>query len=256
LQTNKAPGVSGTATNLAGVTGGTGINTLTGANTNNVWNIIGTNAGNINGSFAFTAFANLTGGTSNDYFVFSRNVSVSGTINGAAGTDRLDYSGYAASVYVNLVTGSASGTGGVKSIEQVFGSGLNDVLVGNSAGVLLVETAGQSLIIGGTAGGAQLESGSGQDIVIAGSTTYDNNQAALLAIENYWATNGGTFAQRVAALSSGISGGYFLSASTVKHHAGNGDSIALGSANDWLFWRMSGSGADTLTGTPGQSTLI
>jgi hypothetical protein len=42
----------------------------------------------------------------------------------------------------------------------------------------------------------------------------------------------------------------------VTHHAGSGDSIVLGSANDWLFWRSLGIGADTVTGTPKQSTLI
>src|SRR5437016_2471424 len=76
--------------------------------------------------------------------------------------------------------------------------GRERVLVGNGAGVLLVETAGKNLIIGGTSGAATLQSGSGQDIVIAGNTFYDNDQAALLAIENCGLPTSGTFAQRVA----------------------------------------------------------
>jgi len=256
LQTSRATGVGGAATNLVGVTGGSGNDTLRGANTANTWNITANDAGNINGSFTFARFANLTGGTANDFFVFSNGSGVSGTINGGTGTSRLDYSSYLTGVYVNLVTGVATGAGSVTNIQQVHGSGNNDVLVGNGAGVLLMETAGMNLMIGGTAGRATLDSGSGQDIVIVGSTTYDNNQAALQAIEDYWSTNGGTFAQRVAGLSSGIPGGYQLNSSTVKHHTGSGDTIALGSANDWLFWRMLGSDKDTLTGTPGQSTRI
>jgi len=256
LQTNKVTGVGGTATNLVGVTGGSGSNTLTGANTPSTWNITGNNAGNINNSLTFAAFANLTGGTANDTFVFGNAAGVSGTINGGAGTNGLNYSAYLTGVYVNLLSGVATGTGRITNILQAYGSGQGDVLVGNGTGVLLAETAGMNLMIGGTGGQATLDSGSGQDIVIAGSTTYDNNQVALQAIEEYWSTNGGTFAQRVAELSSGITGNYKLNTSTVTHHGGNGDTIALGSANDWLFWRMVGTGADTLTGTPGQSNLI
>jgi hypothetical protein len=257
LQTNKATGVGGTATNLVGVTGGSGSNTLTGANTANTWNITGSNAGNINGSFTFVGFANLWGGTALNDFVFSNGAGVTGKIKGGTGANQLDYSAYLTGVYVNMVSGVATGTGGITNIQQVYGSGQGDVLVGNGIGVLLVEIAGMNLMIGGTGGQATLDSGSGQDIVIAGSTTYDNNQAALQAIEKYWSTNGGTFAQRVAGLTAGVEpGGYKLNSATVTHHGGNADTISLGSANDWLFWRMVGAGADTLTGTPGQSTLI
>jgi hypothetical protein len=62
----------------------------------------------------------------------------------------------------------------------------------------------------------------------------------------------------VAALSSasGITGGYQLNTSTVTHHSGSGDTIVLVSANDWVFWRPTGAGADNVTGTPKQSTMI
>jgi len=255
LQTSRATGVGGAAINLVGVTGGSGNNTLRGANTASTWNITANNAGNINGAFTFTGFANLKGGTGTNDFVFSDQQGVTGTIDGGGGSNRLDYSAYSTGLYVNLRTGVATGTGGIENFKQVFGGNGNDILVGMGSGILLEEGTGNDLIIGGS-GQATIQSGSGQDIVIAGSTTYDNNQAALQAIEDYWSTNGGTFAQRVAGLSSGITGGYQLNSSTVKHHGGSGDTIALGSANDWLFWRMVGSGKDTLTGTPGQSTLI
>ena len=55
-----------------------------------------------------------------------------------------------------------------------------------------------------------LDSGSGQDIVIAGSTIYDNNAVALQAIESYWSTYGNDA----------------------------GDTTDLGSAYDWLLWRV------------------
>jgi hypothetical protein len=248
-------GVAGSLTGI--ITGGAGANTLVGPSLVDTFNITGMNAGTLTdskGVVHFTSIENLTGGSVTNYFVFGAGQGVTGTITGH-GISRLDYSAYSSAVYVNLLSGVATGTGGITNIKQVFGGGQGDVLVGNGPGVLLQETSGRNSIIGGTAGLATLNSGSGQDIVIAGSTTHDNNQTALQAIESYWSTNGGTFAQRAAALSSGVDG-YTFKASTVKHHAGSGDTIALGSANDWLFWRMGGAGADTLTGTPGKSTFL
>jgi PKD domain len=247
-----------TFTQIAKLNGGTATNTLIGAGLANTWNITGTSAGNINGLLTFTAFANLTGGGGNDDFVFSNGKGVTGTIAGGGGTDQLDYSKYTTGVYVNLLMAMATGAGAVTGIRQVKGSGHNDVLVGDGTGIQLVETAGKNLLIGGTGGQATLDGGSGQDIIIAGSTIYDNNQAALQAIESYWSTSTGTFAARVAALSSasGIAGGYRLNTSTVTEHEGSGDTIVLVSANDWVFWRMVGAGADTVTGTPKQSTMF
>jgi hypothetical protein len=160
-------------------------------------------------------------------------------------------------VYVNLLKSVATGTGGISGINQVYGSGQGDVLVGNGkSGVLLSETTGDNLIIADTGSGTTLDSGSGEDLVIAGSTSYDKNQTALLAIEAYWASNvGNSFSSTVAGLTAGISGGYKLNTSTVTHH-GTGDTISLGSATDWVFWRMAGTDQDTLTGSPEQSTFI
>jgi hypothetical protein len=151
--------------------------------------------------------------------------------------------------------GEVTATGDFTTYPLPFGSSPNCITLGADGNLWFTQYL-SNLIIGGTGGQTTLDSGTGQDIVIAGSTSYDTNQAALQALETYWSTNGGTFAQRVAALSSGISGGYMLNTSTVTHHTGNGDTINLGSANDWLFWRMAGTGADTLTGTPKRSTLI
>jgi Ca2+-binding RTX toxin-like protein len=256
LAANTATGVGGLATNLTAAIGGSATNTLTGANTTNTWNITGKNAGTINGSFTFTAFANLTGGSGNDDFVFSNGQGVTGTINGGAGTNRLDYSAYTTGLYVNLHSKVATGTGRISNIEQVFGGSGNDVLVGFGSGILLEEGSGNDLIIGGS-GQATIQSGSGQDIVIAGSTSYDTNQTALQAIESYWATMSIPFLTRVSQL-SGVgtpTGHYKLNSSTVTHATAS-DTLTLGSANDWVFWRLTGTNADQLTGTPGDSTFI
>jgi virginiamycin B lyase len=258
LESMTAPGLDSFA-NIETFLGSNGSNTLYGPDTANTWQITGINAGKMfapAATYTFTSFANLVGGTVADQFNFNNAKGVTGTIDGGGGDATLNYKAYQFGVYVNLAADVATGTGGVTNIMQVNGSGRGDVLVGDGTGILLAEAFGRNLIIGGTGGQTTLDSGTGQDIVIAGSTSYDSNQAALQALETYWSTNGGTFAQRVAALSSGISGGYMLNTSTVTHHTNNADTIDLGSANDWLFWRMAGTGADTLTGTPKHSTLI
>jgi hypothetical protein len=123
--------------------------------------------------------------------------------------------------------------------------------------VLLVETAGNNLLIGGT-GQATIDSGSGEDIVIAGSTTYDNNQTALLTIETYWENpSNGSESARVSVLSSTgtPTGNYKLNSSTVTH-AGASDTLVLGSTSDWVFYRLTGTNHDNKSGTPAFQTFI
>ena len=187
-------------------------------------------------------------------FVFSAGAGVSGTISGGSGGGTLNYQSYTTNLYVNLLTGVATGTGGISAIDAVFGGSGNDILVGTGSGILLEAGSGNDLIIGGS-GQATIDSGSGQDIIIAGSTNYDTNKAALQAIESYWANTSISFATRIAKLSGPGVSGYKLNPSTVTH-ANASDTLNLGSANDWVFWRMSGTDADNLTGTPGHSTFI
>jgi hypothetical protein len=257
LATHKATGVGGTAMNLVAVLGGSGTNSLTGANAANTWDLTGSNTGTINGTFAFTAIANLAGGTAGNDFVFSDGKGVTGKITGGGSSgNELDYSAYSTGIYVNLHSGVATGTGGISKIEQVHGGSGNDILVGYGSGILLEESAGDNLIVGGPSQ-ATLQSGSGQDLVIAGSTSYDTNATALKAIEAYWSNASIAETTRYNTLSgSGITGGYKLTPATVKHAAA-GDTIALGSGNDWLFWRQIGSSnLDSVTGTPEFSTFI
>ncbi|HWE37329.1 MAG TPA: calcium-binding protein [Isosphaeraceae bacterium] len=111
------------------VTGGVGVETLIGANINNVWTLTGTNAGNVNG-IAFTGINTLVGGSLADTFRFAAG-SVTGKINGGAGSNKLDYSldgGVAATV--NLATGAATKTGGFLNIQALTGGSAADTLVG------------------------------------------------------------------------------------------------------------------------------
>jgi hypothetical protein len=171
LFNRKATGVGGNWANIQAATGTGTTDTLIGRNVANTWMITGLNVGSVNGDFTFTRFANLTGGSANDIFQFSDGAAVSGLVDGKASTNTLDYSAYTTSVYVNLLTGAATGTGGIANFRRVLGGQANDILVGDNLTNVLLGQGGRNLIIG--EGGADtLTAGSGGDLLIAGRTSF------------------------------------------------------------------------------------
>jgi hypothetical protein len=109
-------------------------------------------------------------------------------------------------------------------------------------------------MIGGS-GAAQLVGNSGDDILIAGTTAYDNNEAALVAIMAEW-TSARSYADRVANLSGTgrgprANGNYFLIAGGPRATVfDNGvvDVLHGGSGMDWFLAKLSSSVTDILTG--------
>ncbi|HTT07207.1 MAG TPA: hypothetical protein VMH34_00210, partial [Gammaproteobacteria bacterium] len=105
----------------------------------NNWSITSHNSGTVDG-IIFTNWGNLTGTTGNDTFAFGPSGDLSGKIDGAAGTDSLDYSGYGSAVTVTLTNnGTTDGyqgtataiTGGFDNIDDLVGSGnAGDKLIG------------------------------------------------------------------------------------------------------------------------------
>ncbi len=65
---------------------------MIGPDTASIWNITGTDSGDI-GGLAFTSFENLTGGAEADEFLLSTASRVHGTINGGDGDNRLEFTG-------------------------------------------------------------------------------------------------------------------------------------------------------------------
>jgi hypothetical protein len=247
LTTSTAPGLL-SFTNIQGLVGNTGTNnTLVGANTTNTWNITGTNAGNVNGTFAFSAMSYLTGGSGNDTFKFRSGGYVTGIIDGGGGFNSLDYSSLSIGVTVNLATTAASDVvGGVIRINGVLGGAGNNTLTGGSQSAFLVGgpgsdtlTAGngRAILIGGT-GADTLTGGSNDDILISGTTNYDANLAVLDLVLAEWARTDISYSQRVADLSGpngGLNGSNFLNSSTVFNDA-SVNTLNHGSAGtDWLF---------------------
>ena len=80
-------------------------------------------------SVTYTNFGNLTGAGGNDTFTFASDGSVSGLINGGAGTDTVDYD----TNNISGVTVTLNGTNtGLSNVENLAGE--NTILVGNAVG--------------------------------------------------------------------------------------------------------------------------
>jgi hypothetical protein len=251
LQTKTATGIGATWLNIQSATGTGTADTLIGANVANTWTVTGPNAGTVNGTFAFAGFVNLTGGSAKDAFVFQNGAGVAGLIDGKAGVNALDYSAYTTGIYVNLLTGTATGTGGIANIRNVNGGQGNDILVGDNNANVFTETGGSNLLIGG-GGKDSPTAGSGGDILIGGRTSYDTNAAALQALLAAWDQAAVGYGDRVAALQAGVTytdgtGTHTaaLNPTTVFDDAA-ADVLTGGSGLDWFFAHPAGTSKDTI----------
>src|SRR5579883_1118692 len=152
------------------ITGGSGSDSLVGPNAANTWVVSGSNSGTIDG-WSFKSVANLTGGSGSDTFKFSGSGSLSGTIDGGAGANTLDYSQYGSGVTVNLALGTASGLNGDFTHIQTFvgnqGTSNNQLIGPASATTYTLKSAtAGSLSSGQTFSNFQILAGSGSDSLI------------------------------------------------------------------------------------------
>jgi acrosin len=259
--------------------GGVGTNAVDYSDASNTsgisFSLTATNSGSVAGAFAFTAVANLSGGAGDDTFTFANNARVTGMLDGAGGTNTLNYSAYTAGVRVSLAANSATGTAAVVNFANVTGGSGNDILIGNASANVLSGGAGNDILTGGDGddtlnGGAgndiliggngadTLDGGSNDDILIGGVTTYDANLTALNGFMAEWGRTAVAYATRVARISGtatgGLNGSYRLTDTQVNDDAGAVDLITGGTGTDWFF-----STGDTLTdrdgGTETQTTV-
>jgi Ca2+-binding RTX toxin-like protein len=136
---------------------------------------------------------------------------------------------------VRLATGTATGTTGVRGIENVEGGAGNDVLIGDSGTNYLYGRGGRDLVIGGS-GGDVIYGDEGEDLLIGGSTDHDANDLALLTILGEWTRGDRTYAQRMENLTNGggRNGDYRLDSTTV-HEDADSDTLRGGADLDWFF---------------------
>jgi Ca2+-binding RTX toxin-like protein len=212
-------------------------------------------------SFAFASIEGFTGGAGDDAVVMGAGRTLSSTVIGGAGIDRLDYSAYVTSVRVDLTTGAAIGVagnaaGGATGFEHVtggsgadiligdgaanrlIGNGGNDVLAGRGGADELTGGDGRDILIGGD-GADALEGGLADDLLIAGSTAHDASIAALSALMAEWGRTDADYATRIAHLNGSLSGGRngtrLLNATTVFNDAGAVDTLLGGAGLDWFI---------------------
>jgi hypothetical protein len=113
--------------------GGAGSDRFEAASASNVWNITGTDAGQLNSGFSFVATESLVGGAGDDQFVLTALGKTTGPILGGAGSDTLNLSAKTTAHTVNLQANSATSTGGIGGLEVVIGgsaAAIVDVLIG------------------------------------------------------------------------------------------------------------------------------
>ena len=222
--TGRASGIAvdlgaGTATAIGGAFSGIDVlkgtsstDSLTGYDVDSVWNINGANAGDINGSFNFSAIENLAGGSAGDTFLVTSGDLITGAIDGGGGGNMLAFTlgdgndtvvvGYPTVVvnggtwnYANIGAISVDAQGGADTIAvapvaggfpgqvDVFGGAGDDTItVTLAAGVATtVRADGQggsdTLVVNGTVGNDAIDvTGFGFD--------YDGLHVDAIALEN------------------------------------------------------------------------
>jgi glucose/arabinose dehydrogenase len=235
--------VDSTSTFTSVIGDGRATNTIVGSDAANTFLITGADAGTISSSVLrrpviFSSFQNLTGGAGNNTFHFADGARVTGAVAGRGGTNKLDYSAYSSSVIVDLLLGTATGVGGtVSNIQNVVGgsgggaSGAFNILVGVGGNVLTGGDGRRNLLIAG-ASASTLQGGNDEDILIGGTTAYDTDLGALLAIMDEW-TGIGDYWTRVDNLLAGT-GVPLLDATTVWGNGG-GNQMTGGPGLDLFY---------------------
>ncbi len=89
--------------------------------------------------------------------------------------------------------------------DYVYGGDGNDILVGGAGNDYLEGAAGRDVIIGGV-GADYLKSGAADDLLVAGTTSYDQNDSALIGLAMIWNSQESA-AVRAGRIQSGIAGG-------------------------------------------------
>ena len=94
--------------------GSPAVDEIIGEDKDNIFNITGSNAGNVNGLYYFDGFEKLTGGSGNDTFIMGSNAII-GTVAGGSGEDILNYAGYLRAINISISGVDSTGWSGIES---------------------------------------------------------------------------------------------------------------------------------------------
>jgi hypothetical protein len=230
---------------------GSGKDTLVGPNATNTWNITGSNSGSL-GVVSFSGVANLTGGTGNDTFAFASGGSVSGKINGGAGTNTLNYSGDGgAAITVNLANDTATRTGGFSNIQALVGSSSTaDQLVGPNSTNTWTLTGANAGTVGSFSFSAveNLTGGTGNDTFVfdsGGSVSGKINGGTGTNTLNYASDGGAAVTVNLASDTATRTGGF----SNIQALVGSSSTAdQLIGPNATETWTLTGANAGTVAG--------
>ena len=250
--------------NFQSLVAGTLADTITGPSVATDWTLQSANGGTVavaGKTVAFSGVENITGGTAVDRVIVGPTGSLSGNLNGGTGTTRnsLSYADWVTPVTVRLntttVAANATAIAGITSnFSIVRGGSGDDTLVGAAAApAVLLGMAGNDTLTGGSnrdilvggLGNDSLTGAAGDDILIAGTTTFDNQEDAWIAILAEWSSTR-TFAVRTANIlgpgtTGRANGSNFLNraadaiADTVFSELGSTDNLLGQAGQDWFF---------------------
>ncbi len=224
------------------------------------------NGGMLDKTFAFSNIANLVGGSSSDTFRFLSAGSLSGTVDGGGGTNKLDYSGNGGvAVIVNLQSHSApdingGAPGGFSNIQSLAGSTA-------ATNLLIAANSYNNWSITGTyAGKVNTFSFTGIEN-LQGSSNVDVFKFSAAGKETSINGGGGGdwldysgFASAVAVdllagSATNVNGGLPGSISNIQNvHGGNAGNILHGNSQGNIL--IGGLGGGAITGGTGRSILI
>jgi len=158
--------------------GGGGVNALTAANSDNIWDITGADSGSVENINAFTQIANLTGGSSDDDFKLNGGT-VSGTVAGGSGDDSITADNIATNTWniTDANIGNVTGINSFSSIENLIGQSNTDNFIFDTNGsfVGVINGAGSSDSV--------------DMLAVAGAISVDLSNNSFLSIENFIGNN-------------------------------------------------------------------
>ncbi len=263
------------------IDGGTSTDTIaftTNSDTSGITiSITGSSAGSITtatGTSTFTRAESFVGTQYNDTFTMGASGSLTGTVNGGAGSDTIDYSSRSSALSLNMYTGVLTSiSGAVSNIENLTAGSGADTIIGNSSANTLTGNGGNDIIFGGD-GADTLLGGAGKNILIGGKgadtittdststgdidvadeTSYSDSSTAnttnLGLIRTEW-TGASSYANRVAHIQGTLAGGLNSTSqfkvSTLQYD-NSADSIN-GNAASVKNWYISSATFDTITNT-------
>ena len=252
------------------ITGAGTTDTIPGANIANTWTISGSNAGSVNG-IAFTGIANLTGGSSTDTFKFTSAGSITGKVNGGGGTNTLNYSGDGGiAATVNLVSDTATRTGGFANIQSLVGSSSTaDQLIGPNSNNTWTLTGANAGTVGSFSFSAveNLTGGTANDtfkFAAGGSVTGKINGGGGTNTLDYSGDGGAAATVNLATSTATRTGGFASIQSLVGSSSTADKLIGPNTTNTWSITAVNGgtvgsfsfSGIENLTGGSGLDIFV